>query len=86
MYASRIPGPSSFLDRIPTWAWLLFLAILFVCVFWAESRENRKIKTGDPDAIERRIQALMDRDGVLKYTRAQAEEAVRELRNEGNKE
>lgn len=73
------------IHNIPWWAYALFVAVVIIGAFWSDARENRKIRAGDPVATERKIQALMDGDGVLKYTRAQAEEAVERIRTKGGK-
>jgi hypothetical protein len=56
---------------------LVTLAIVLFGAIHVDGRDNKKIKAGDQQAIEGRIGALMDDH---KYTRQQAEEAVRRLR------
>jgi uncharacterized protein YacL len=55
---------------------LVLLAIVIFGTIYGDRRENKKIKAGDQLAIEHRISSLMDDH---KYTRQQAEEAVRRL-------
>src|SRR6516162_9915655 len=56
---------------------LALLALVIFGAIYVDRRENKKIKAGDQQAIDRRIASLMDDH---KYTRQQAEEAVRRLR------
>ena len=56
---------------------LVLLALVISGAIHIDRRENKKIKAGDQQAIERRIASLMDNH---KYTRQQAEEAVYRLR------
>jgi len=56
---------------------LALLALVIFGAIYVDRRENKKIKAGDQQAIDRRIASLMDDH---KYTRQQTEEAVRRLR------
>ena len=56
---------------------LVLLALVIIGAIHIDRRENKKIKAGDQQAIERRIASLMDDH---KYTRQQAEEAIYRLR------
>jgi hypothetical protein len=53
------------------------ICLVFLLSWYFDRRENRKIRNGDPAAIERRVSTLMKNP---RYTRDKAGEAVNRLR------
>jgi ABC-type transport system involved in multi-copper enzyme maturation permease subunit len=65
------------LHRVPWYVWvLLFVGVVFIAGL-SDWKVNKKIRTGDPEAIEERVETLMNK---FSYTREQAEAAVDKIR------
>lgn len=64
--------------RVPWWAYYLGIIPILVLVGVMDNAENKKIKAGDPVAIAKRIDDLMQ--PPFNYTRLRAEETIYQMR------
>lgn len=63
--------------RIPWWVYVVFVALGVGFGAYQDHRNNRRIRAGDQEAINDRIEVLMKEH---KYSRPEAEDAVERLR------